>query len=504
MSVACLVGGTLSSLDNAGFFDPDLVTIAQTDEGDGGNVDGGAVGAVTNSGGNVLITDTDNFGNTIAGMYIRCDFADNQHTDGRYKITTVNSDDSVVLDLAYSADENVEWKVGGAVPIQGGGAGTNYGLQEVLDDATIASAAAQDVDIYVAPEDSPEVLTSTIDIDTGGGSTSTVKRIWACDSSYAYNPAVNTDGTEDATAVTLTTTSNLTDGLVYFSSTIRFVDLYGFILDCDGDGAANADYAVRGDANSENYRIIDCILKDADFDGALVGGSSGHVSFVNCRIFDNAAGGIRYVSTSRGPMAVYGCKIYDNLGNPGISVGANNAIIMYCQIYGNTGDGILGVANADRITIANNTIYANTGHGIDLSDAGLTDIVCFNNTLVGNGIAAGGPFYGLNITGTPAQELAFMGYNHSSDNEDGHSSAAVSDADWEALYHGGNIAGDGAGGILIALIFTDAGNDDFTPVANGPLDGNGINSTHMGAVMPTSGAGGATSGVRNPLVGPVG
>lgn len=75
-------------------------------------------GAVVNHSGAVRINDTDAFGDADVGDYLNCDFADDDHADGRYKIDEVFSDDGVLLDLAYVANnEAVDWVLNKTFPV---------------------------------------------------------------------------------------------------------------------------------------------------------------------------------------------------------------------------------------------------------------------------------------------------------------------------------------------------------------------------------------------------
>jgi hypothetical protein len=71
-------------------------------------------GSVSDSGGYVTITDTNQFDAAVAGMFVICDFADDDHADGRYEISSVSSNDAVTIDLSYvSGTEDVNWTLDG-------------------------------------------------------------------------------------------------------------------------------------------------------------------------------------------------------------------------------------------------------------------------------------------------------------------------------------------------------------------------------------------------------
>lgn len=439
------------------------------------------------SGGDVLSLQASGtpFSGAITGTGSYVDFADDDTADGWYYVT-IDDSNQVTLDNAnvfsdFSAPQIATIRIGGAIDSL-----ANMAAKDIADATNV------NCDVFVREN---EVATASAVFSGGGGTTTTVLTVWGVDSSWVKNPAVDRDGTVDATASRLTTTTSLVNGLIQITD--NFIDIRGIEMDCDGDGANNAEHAILGGANTESVRIIDCILKEADTSGAEVGGSADHFSFINCKIFGNGqdgaglGGGIERSSASRGSVAAYGCEIHDNDG-AGIEIGSDNAIIEYCQIFDNTGDGIDGNENANAITVANNTIYGNDEHGVTLGAAGLIRIVVFNNTLVANGVDAGGPWYGLNLAGTPAQQVQFLGNNHSENNFDGHSDQAITDAAWIAFYHGGNIVGDGAGGTDETKIFTNVGDgtEDFTPPVGSPLINAGVHNTHIGAVMPANGAGG--------------
>ena len=81
-------------------------------------------GAITNSGGNVLITDAAAFGSVVVGTLFNLD-SDGTHTDGVYEITAATAN-TITLDLTYVGDEAV---------ITGGWVGGAFtGAQAAFDD----------------------------------------------------------------------------------------------------------------------------------------------------------------------------------------------------------------------------------------------------------------------------------------------------------------------------------------------------------------------------------
>ena len=66
----------------------------------------------------VLITDSDLSDAATVGMFVKCDFADDEHADGRYEITQIVSHlGRAYIDLAYVADENVDWILDRTFPV---------------------------------------------------------------------------------------------------------------------------------------------------------------------------------------------------------------------------------------------------------------------------------------------------------------------------------------------------------------------------------------------------
>ncbi len=179
----CLVGGSSSSVNNAGWYNSDLVAKADTFAANGASVDGDNGGAVTSgAGAKILITDTNQFGNTAVGMFIRVDF-DGVHVDGRFEITAVTADDTVLIDEDYLGDGNINsWNVGGAVAATYNA--VVYDLEDVLDNATQGDATNHNVNIYIYLASAQEI-TEEIKVDSNGGTGAFWKRLIGTDSSYA-------------------------------------------------------------------------------------------------------------------------------------------------------------------------------------------------------------------------------------------------------------------------------------------------------------------------------
>jgi len=453
------VGGVSASNTNAGWFDDDIA-VADTFAPGGAPVESNAGGVVDNDGGNVRITDAGEFAAAAADMFVYVDFTDDENTDGRYRINSVDGANAITIDLAFAGDgENVTlWSVGGAIPIVDG----TFELQDVLDDA-LSSAAVDNVDIYVAPENSPEVFTATLDIDTGGGTASTRKRLWATDTSYVYskgNVTFSANGT------------NLTNGVVRFGTGagIAYVDIIGFVI--EGGGAGDAEIGINlPDEASDDCGIIDCTIQNVTENpgqGILIGGDNGYV--VNTTIVNTDAG-IFAGGFDGNDYLFDGCRISDS-GGDGIFLDGNGCAITHCTFIDNADDGLVVDATRTHTRVSHCVFLNNDGDGISIAaDATQTSVT--NCASQGNG------GFGYNVLGTNIETVGQFGWNHS------HGETDCSDTGtWATLGMGNNIIGD--------PLFENIGDgvEDLGYQDTSPCLGVGTNESNIGAGFNDSTAGG--------------
>ncbi len=448
--VACIVGGSSSAATNAGWYDPDQVDASDVDGGNGAALASGQ-GVVEDAAGNVAIRDTDAFGLAVAGQFIYGNFLSDTHTDGRYIIQAVENDDAIRLEIAYiSGTEGVDWTLGGAVPI----VDATFELQDVLDDTTIGDAAAQNVDIYVAGSGT---LTATIDVDTGGGSATTLKSIIGVNSSYV----------DDGTQVTLTAqaAAGLTNGIIEYDSGAPYINTKNIIFDANGDGAAHCvlqDDTIEGVVGCS---FENCRFTDADDTGIRWGGNSvlQNLLIINCEIDLADSHGIESTHAVRGRFSLINTKIHDN-GGYGAYFGRPGCEALGCTINDNGSDGLnIGGAAIGGLSIIGNTITRNDGDGLDFH-ADAHGAVIYNNVIVYNGgysykFNGSIPWYfSYNLGSTQGAETAITD--------------AVADGAFAALFTGNNLASTQTEDALFVTV-TD-GSEDFTPETGSDLIDAGI------------------------------
>lgn len=491
-NIGAVVGGSSADVGNGIFFNSDLITAAQN-VGVNGAVIKADTGVTYDHAGGTPDRKFSKAGigtGSIVGMYALV--TGTNITSGYYEITSIAGDDSWVACADITAtDDNADstLDIGGACPIVGGGATVgNYALQEVLDDA-LSSAAAANVDIFIT---GTGTLTATIDFDTGGGTATTSKSVIGVNTSYI----------DDGTRAIITTASALANGLFNYTA-IDFVTIKNIDLNGSNDGSAGeANYCIYTNAadTSNSNRVINCLLHNADLDGANIGGSTltlNGFAFIDCEVYDNgkggAGGGLVGRSSGRGPMLVTGCSIHDNPG-PGIFTGGLS-ILNNNEAYDNTGNGIDCEASSDGSILAGNTSFNNGGAGIRL-DAAALNVTVYNNCSVGN-TGVGYDFDGVKSTYVFAYNLSAANSAHYSEGADGTFAAFVD----------GNNQASSQTADQIFVTVTD-GSEDLTPETGSDLINNGLDpqstpTIDLGAIQLDA-AGGSPSGVRNPLQGPIG
>jgi hypothetical protein len=468
-NTACLVGGSSASNTNAGFYDPDEATKANSFNANGAAIITATGVTYDHTGGTVerMFSQAGIGTGVEVGMYAYT--SGTNITTGRYKVTTVAGDDSYIACSAIvatgdNADSVVN--VGGAVPI----VDATFDLQDVLDDTTIGSAASQNVDIYIT---GTGTTAATIDLDAGGGSTTTSKILWASDTSYDYSPG----------SCTINTTTTLANGLFQFSVE-DYYGFYGIIFDAGGKDSSRAAYCVNAAGTGDGVGSVfgACQFTGASSDGYHM--NTNDTYLVGCEANANGGAGISTITSST-KIQVVACDVHDN-DQHGIAHRSARAVFIGNTIHNNgldagTYHGLHELASVSNATFIGNTLYLNdNGNGFNRS-SGSAGGVFYNNTCVDN------DGYGYNFNGTVP---AYFGYNHASLNT---TDATDATTDFTNYGAGNNIDGVQA----VGAIFVDAGNDDFTPVTGSDLIDAGLDATlageqDIGAIQQAAGAGTST------------
>jgi len=360
--MGCLVGGSSAANTNAGWFDSDVIGVADATAANGAALNSNAGGAVTSGGGaNVRITDAFQFGNTVVGSYIRVDFTDDTHADGIYRVNIVD-DSYVEIELAYVDDENVtSWSVGGAVPIVDG----TCGLQEVLDD-NLGSAAANDVDIYVTGSDT---ATATIVADTGGGASGMLKRIIGTNASYVA----------DGTYATITADSaNLAGGPIIQIVDLSYITFENIHVVVSGDAAAAGEdgFQLANTVSKTCVSFFNCKATDAyigiNYSGGSKVASYSHV--IDC----TSVGSVQYGMDIGSATTITDCYII-TAGSRGINVGTAHGVTFDGCIIESGASGIYFNENTGAVCVRNCSFYNQTTACIDASAIREAGLSAFNN-----------------------------------------------------------------------------------------------------------------------------
>lgn len=127
-----------------------------------------------------------------------------------------------------------------------------------------------------------------------------------------------------------------------------------------GDATNKLTSALVRSGGNVQATLVDCEIKNCTGSGVALSNTSFFVSAIGCYIHDCTSHGIQFT---------------------------DNATIAHCIICGNGGDGINQgvVSDAGFVRITNNTVYNNTGDGLDTSSGAWPDMFIMNNSFSTNG-----------------------------------------------------------------------------------------------------------------------
>ncbi len=292
--VVGLVGGSSADPSNACFLDPGQATVVDAHNGNGANLFTD-IGVTMREGGSgfVQIDIPDGVASSDwIGVYVNFTNSNGSEAAGRNRIAVVDiSGDPDTIDiypLEWIDGTSCNIVVGGAVPIVDG----TYELQDVLDDTTIGSAAAQDVDILIAGSDT---ATGKILLDVGGGAlTGTFKRLIGTNTSYVD------DGT---LAVITIDTANMGPGSPLFQvddiSSVIFKNIH---VNITGDAATAGEdcFQIANGTAQVAINFYNCKATNGyrgfNYDGDAVNRMSWY-ELVDCMSTGSVAEGMRLVGT---------------------------------------------------------------------------------------------------------------------------------------------------------------------------------------------------------------
>lgn len=375
------------------------------------------------------------------------------YTDGYYECLLVDFDSLLLVGTTWSADTTCDILVGGAID-----------TMQTASDAAIMNAAAYTRTCLVRGNATTAL---TIDIDTGGGSATTRKRFLAADASYAYSKG----------GCTLTTTDNLTNGVVSFGTAvaapvITYVDLVGFIIDGGAAAGVDAEYGISClNDNADFCSIIDCTIKDVlESPGHGIGFGGDNWQIVNTEIHTVLGCGV-FCNVNDGSVNIYiGCNVHD-CGTDGMFLDGAPSRVLGCRFVDNGDDGLELDDNCTNSSfVLDCTFYGNTEDGLFVDSAAQATCAIMHCASAGNDTGGGGTNYGYNLETTTNAPSQLFGYNHSND-----TAKCSNTGTWATLGMGGNITGDP---LFVSVV---DGSEDLNYQHDSPCLGAGLGGATIGA-----------------------
>jgi len=333
----------------------------------------------------------------------------------------------------------------------GGGDGTvgdPYTLQEAFDNV----AAGDDVTVWA---DASYSITVQIDIDTTAGTAAAPILI----------KGANSSGTVDGTRPHIQATSSISR---IFNLSPTFANYYHY-TDLDLDANSLSGRCIQGTSAATSGSVYERLtIRNATSAGFQVR-TPGNL-LKSCSIHGNFKG---IQTTNTDLPTIVDCDINDNTSDGIHSQNNGHVFLIYgCRIFSN-GTGItLTIGNNRSCNIVNNTFYDNV-NGINLTTDLVPGAVIANNSFYNN------TGFGID-TNANEINIAFIDHNHYEGNTSGESDITTPGSN--------NISGD--------PLFTDVGNDDFTPTSSSPLIAAGFVSQTIGAIGAAGGSGGGGGGRR--------
>lgn len=404
----CLVGGSSSNELYAGWFDPDLTSVAASDNGNGAAVITMVAVVYDHTGGTVekMLSKAGIGVGVELGMYAY--ISGTNITTGRYEVTTIAGDDSYIACtglVATGDNSDSVVNIGGAVPATYNA--VSYDLEDVLD-SSIGDAASQDILILIYLASAQEI-TEQIMVDSNGGSGAFRKTLRGVDSSYAalsngsYTEYIDTDDNAAGNIFNISV-SNITfeniaaanpDGDVQPASGIDCFEVTGNEFVARNCRAVNGYYGFHLGAYSNS--LIDCVAYD-NFHYQVYSSANIYVTSIIGGYYEfnrNKA----YVSTS------YILRL-ESIGSAVISTTlVGGTVGIYLSQYGSN-------------IVLNCNLKDQTVYGIQVNNA-LAVLLAFNNIIkladsvndVAIVLSAGSAYEDYNITNATSANSGFTGAN---------------------------------------------------------------------------------------------
>ncbi len=390
-----VVGGVNAGTDHGIFFNPAETTATIAGGSSGQSLDSltaQSVDITEGASSKVRITDLGSFANSIVGVYGFFDFEGAYAgDDGYHEVLVVDgSGNFIEIDVSYISDTtiNLTCAIGGACPITGAGhTAGDFDLQDVFD-STIASAAAQNVEIYMTGNGT---LSANLDKDAGGGSASTMWHWYGCDSSYARVVPTRTSISGGIANSLLVTAGmpTITCGSNVVNMGVAYVHIDGIAF----TGTVNGGHLV-GAAAIDFQQYSNCSIINAGTTGtALRTDDFGTVTNCDCLATD-ATTATTCLHMDTGSTIRNSILRNDSSSSSSINLDINNATVVGCLFYDFSGTGILfragnttrGVANC---TFDTGNICIAVGNVASNTTLIITDCIVANSTTFATNLYSG-------------------------------------------------------------------------------------------------------------------
>lgn len=306
----------------------------------------GTDGAVISAPASVTMTDetvirlnddgTNGFAGAEVGHLVHVTFA-SVYASGRRPIVAVDpSGDWIEIPDNFTSTVAVSnVRVGGAVPILGGGAGTNWGLQEVFDDS-LASAASDNVSIYMTGD---ETLSIDLDKDAGGGSSTTMWHWFGCDSDYVRITPIRLTPSGGANANGLLDTDNMPT-ITCGANSVNLDTAYLHVDDIYFTGTNTG--TMVGTATGNFVILTNCSVANA-------GNNSSSIAYrandscvaINCDFTATGATAATIAADFDADSSTKNCRITNSSSSAssrGLQI--NSGIVNHCLLHSMSGIGI--------------------------------------------------------------------------------------------------------------------------------------------------------------------
>jgi hypothetical protein len=324
---------------------------------------------VTSSGGGkALITRTGAFASVKEGLVANVKFA-GVYSDGRYRVNSSSlTDDTIEIELAYSAGTTCDVKVGGAF----------NRLQNALDNTAADAASPHNVDILTNKPETFIGYSDQIDVDTGGGdgSADTWKRIIGIDDNGAELPDgsyVFFDGNGQSCHVfKIMNVQCIELRHIYAKHTLN--TYYGFYITASG------------------YRQ-GFVLKDCKSTGCKYGLYIDHYYIRAITViggYYSSATGTAICSYASRWLNVIGAELTGSLAGPLIDGDVVGTLLVDGCVLHKTGNFVKGVYtdNWDTFLVIRNCVFYNIDDCIELNDPE-SRLIQYNNIFVLHTAATG-------------------------------------------------------------------------------------------------------------------